>query len=492
MNHKLNKYGYIIKKNEISQNQIEMIINDLTIIPTIDDRFKNKNEDDSSITYTIYMESLKDNKFILPRYYGIQKFGIPSNIKFNISEIDYININFSGILRDYQTEIINKILPEYCNPDMSLKKYGGSIISIPPGKGKTVLAIKLITLLKVKSLIIVHKTFLLNQWKERINQYSNASIGIIQQNNIDINNKDIVIEMLQSVAMKNYDKELFDSFQFIIYDECHHLGAKIFCKSLMTVRAPYYLGLSATPERKDNLDKVFKFFLGDIKYRGDILKNTEVSSHIYYFQIDENKLFKTLQNKFRKTIKLPEMITNLCNIPERNDLIIDIINNILKKEPTRKILLLSGRCNESSVNHLKIIYDKLSHYECGYYKGGMKQHQLELSSTKQIIIGTYNMAQEGLDIPLLDTLILATPLIGDIAQTCGRILRGENINKPLIVDISDKLIPFSAQSKKRCKYYIENGYKCTYYNNNIECINENININNESNNESNNDDLFIF
>ena len=465
LNTKLTVNGYIVKKKELSEQQINMIINDLNVVPLVDERYKILSEND---IYCIYMETLKNDKYILPRYYGIEKFGIPKNIKFKLNDFDKIKINFIGNLRDYQIEIMDTIIQEYCNSDMTLKQYGGSIISIPPGQGKTVLAINLITKLNVRSLIIVHKTFLLNQWTERIQQYTDASIGIIQQDKIDVNNKQIVIAMLQSISMRDYDNELFKSFPLVIYDECHHLGAKIFCKSLIKVNAQYYLGLSATPERKDNLDKVFKYFLGDIKYRGDKSVNTNVQVDVHNFYIKDNILFKTLQNKFRKIIKLPEMITNLCKIDERNILIINIIINILKKEPTRKILLLSSRCNESSVNHLKIISDKLSEYQWGYYKGGMKKIQLEQSSNKQIIIGTYNMAQEGLDIPSLDTLIMATPLVGDIIQTCGRILRGENKNFPLIIDIVDNLIPFNNQAKKRSKYYKENGYKCNYFDENKE------------------------
>ena len=460
VNAKLNKYGYIVNKNDLTKDQINMIISDLNIEPKLDSRFTIS---DNKIC--IYMESLNGDKFILPRYYGIKKFGIPSNIKF-FNNFDNINIQFKGTLRNYQEDIIDIISKEYFDivDNQKIKKlYGGSIISIAPGKGKTVLAIKLITQLQVKTLVVVHKTFLLNQWTERIKQYTNADIGIIQQDKIDINNKHIVIAMLQSIVLKDYDKELFSAFPFVIYDECHHLGAKLFSKSLMKVNAPYYLGLSATPERKDKLENIFKYFLGDIKYRNTNVENTDVEVSIYDFSI-EHKLFIPLKNNFKKMYKQPEMITNLCKINERNDLIVSIINNILDKEPTRKILLLSGRCNDTSCNHLKLLSDKLTNYSRGYYKGGMKQIQLELSSEKQIILGTYSMAQEGLDISSLDTLILATPLVGDITQTCGRILRGNNINKPLIIDINDKLLPFSNQFSNRLKYYKKCNYKCIFNN----------------------------
>ena len=478
LNSRLTKQGYIVNKSDLSEQQIEDIESELTVEPEVDQRFKKKSAGNIEDTaFNVYLETISGEKFVLPRYYGIVKFGIPNNVKFDVLDIDKINVSFKGKLRDYQIDVMNTILPEYCNdinnPSTTLKQFGGSIISIPPGKGKTVLAINLITQLKVRALIVVHKTFLLNQWFDRINQYTDAKIGIIQQDKIDITNKSIVVAMLQSISLKDYDKELFQAFPLVIYDECHHLGAKMFSKSLIKVQAPYYLGLSATPERKDSLDKVFKYFLGDIKYRGKFEPNNQVKVKLYSYFANDIK-FKTIYNHFTKTFMMPKMITNICKIDKRNDFIVHLIKEIIHNEPTRKILVLTGRCNttksDKSVDHIKEISDRLDKMEdfkdnWGYYKGGMKKVQLELSSEKQIIIGTYDMAQEGLDIATLDTLILATPLKGDITQTCGRILRGGSSSlQPLIIDIVDMIKPFSEQAKYRYGYYLSNNYNCEYYN----------------------------
>lgn len=484
---RLTKQGYIITKTDLSQDQIEMIENDLTIETDIDYKYKKKSTDDSNI-FNIYLETVSGDKFVIPRYYGISKFGIPNDVRFMVNEIDRTNVEFKGTLRPKQIEVMNAILPEYCNdidsPSTTLKKYGGTIITIPPGQGKTVLAINLISKLGLRSLVIVNKTFLLNQWKDRIMQYSNASVGLIRQDIIDIAGKQIVVAMLQSVSMKDYDREIFQAFPLVIYDECHHLGAKVFSKSLIKVQTPYYLGLSATPERRDHLDKVFKYFLGDIKYRGKFEPNNRVKVEIYSYTT-KDKNFRSIYNPFLKRFNEPKMITNLCKINERNNLIVEIIKRILNEEPERKILALSGRCNssgnEKSVNHVKEISDKLDQIEdlkdeWGYYIGGMKRVQLDLSSEKKIILGTYDMAQEGLDIPELDTLILTSPLKGDIMQTVGRILRGGNIYQPLIIDIVDRIKPFSDKARNRYGYYKTNNYTCEFYEvkdgTNIEKLNE--------------------
>jgi superfamily II DNA or RNA helicase len=473
-NAKLTKQGYVIAKEYLSENQIIQIENELTIEPEVDIRYR-KIIDDEDLSFNIYLESVDGKYFVLPRYYAINKFGLPSNIKFRLNELDRTNIQFNGTLRDYQHDVINNVLKEYCtditNPSTSLKPFGGGIISIPPGKGKTVLGIYLATVLKLRTLIVVNKTFLLNQWKDRINQYTNAEIGIIQQDKIDINNRQFVVAMLHSISLKDYDRELFEAFPFVIFDECHHLGAKMFSKSLIKIQAPYFLGLSATPERKDNLEKVFKYFIGDIKYRGKFEPNNQVNVKLYSYSIKDLN-FRSLYNAFLKNYNGQKMITNLCKIDQRNNLIIKIIKQILIKEPRRKILVLSGRCNasknEKSVNHIQLLVDKLLvdtnlSDSWGIYIGGMKRVKLELSSEKQIILGTYEMAQEGLDIADLDTLILASPLKGDITQTCGRILRGGNIYNPLIIDIVDQIKPFSEQAKSRFGYYKSNDYKCEFF-----------------------------
>jgi len=493
-NSKLTKQGYIINKVELTKEQIEMIENDLTIEPEIDARFKNikkknkkndsdddsdnnNNDSEDENIFNIYLESVDGTKFVLPRYYGLEKFGNPSIVNFKLNEFDKVDINFLGQLRDYQMDVMNTILPEYCNNidncKESLKPYGGSILAIPPGKGKTVCAIYIAAKLGLKTLIIVNKTFLMNQWKERILQYTGEDTGIIQQNKINIVGKKFVVAMLHSVSLKDYDRELFQAFPFIIYDECHHLGAKMFSKSLIKVQGNYFLGLSATPERKDHMDKVFKYFLNDIKYRGKTDSSDNVKVDIYYYNIQHID-FKSIYNKFLKIYMTPSMITKICKINERNNLIIKLIMDILQKDPDRKILVLSGRCNSSSkakgVDHLKLLSDKLDingddtyKDKWGYYKGGMKQIQLDISAEKQIILATYDMAQEALDIPDLDTMIYASPFKGDLVQTVGRILRAKNKHRPLIKHIIDNILPFTYQSRAHIGYYLSQNYECKYY-----------------------------
>jgi hypothetical protein len=100
----------------------------------------------------------------------------------------------------------------------------------------------------------------------------------------------------------------------------------------------------------------------------------------------------------------------------------------------------------------------------GYYVGGMKQSDLNISTGKQIVLATYSMASEGLDVATLSTLVFATPRT-DIKQSVGRILRRKHARFPVVVDVVDTHATFKNQASKRKTYYRSNGYdiwKCSY------------------------------
>ena len=434
MNSIISYKSYQIPISSIDLNDL----NDLIVSPF-------QKEDGYGKKPKIFKLFSKDKFFYyLPREWAITKFGEPNEFKFN--ENTTINIDFKGKLRDYQIDIQKQI-------DERFKKgYGGGILCIPPGGGKTVCAINAITKLKVKTLIVVHKTFLLDQWVERLRQYTNASIGVIKQDKFDVENRDVVIGMLQTIISRKYDEEL-NIFDMVIFDEAHHLGAEVFSKVMQRTQAPYLLGLTATPEREDKLEKVFYYYLGDIIYRSNKIKYTNALINVHYFKSDDEK-FKKEIIKFNQKINLSKMITNLTEIKERNDFIFNIIKNILDKEPNRKIFILTNRRN-----HIEELKNLLQDYDVGLYIGGMKKKDLALSEEKAIIIGTYEMASEGLDIPDLDTLIMTTPK-SNITQSIGRIMRKELYdNIPLIVDIVDKIDIFYAMYNKRKKIYQENKYE---------------------------------
>jgi len=155
-------------------------------------------------------------------------------------------------------------------------------------------------------------------------------------------------------------------------------------------------------------------------------------------------------------ISLSTVINQLVVIEKRNNLIIDL----LKKDmaDNRKTILLTDRRNHCEIL-FSLVQQHIPSSTVGLYMGGMKQNELEKSEKCDIILATFSLAHEGLDIPTLDTLILASPKT-DIIQSCGRILR-ETVGKkntPLIHDIVDRYASLPSQALKRRKYYVESGF----------------------------------
>lgn len=311
-----------------------------------------------------------------------------------------------------------------------------------------------------KTLIVCHKEFLMNQWRERIAQFvPTATVGLIQQSRVDVDDRDYVLASLQSLSQKDYPPELFRRFGMVCLDECHHLGAEVFSRALFKLGAiPVILGLSATPDRKDGLRRVFEWFIGPPAY--EVRKRTETELTVlvrrYY---DEHPDYATERTMYNGRPNAAGMINAVCAFAPRNTLIVELLTDILAAEPGRKVILLSDRRI-----HLTDFHDRLTAAglgPVGYYVGGMKQKDLDhTAETCRIILATGAMANEGLDIPTLNTLVFASP-VSSIEQPVGRIQRqkpAERVYTPMVLDIWDDFSLFRNQGLRRMRFYKKNGY----------------------------------
>lgn len=445
MNTYLGQKGYTISKNEITVEKQKQIRNDLTIKPFV----PGAPGANMQVSFPAYRESA--NKMYLPHYYGVTHFGPPKEYK--VSDGTNIHLDFNGELRDYQVPVVKKYLDHV--KDVSL---GGGLLELPCAFGKTCLALNIISHLKKKTFIIVHKEFLLNQWVERINQFlPKARIGKIQGQIIDIEDKDIVIGMLQSLSMKEYPSSIFESFGLTIIDEVHHIGSEVFSNSLFKLVTKYMLGLSATMNRKDGTTFVFKMFLGDVIFKGDRDEKHSVVVRAIQYKVNDDE-FNEVKTDFRGNPAYSTMISKLCEYNRRSEFILKVLTDTLAENDTQQIMILGhNKCL------LKYLYDAISHRNIasvGYYVGGMKEQALKESETKKVVIATYAMASEGLDIKTLTTLIMATPKT-DIEQSIGRILR-EKHSSPIVIDIVDSHDLFMNQWRKRKTFYKKENYKIIY------------------------------
>jgi superfamily II DNA or RNA helicase len=379
------------------------------------------------------MYRVSDKYIYIPKYFGINKLGKPKDVK----EQNGLKVpfKFNGKLRDYQQPVCEKVLTELLRNDSCLA-------SLYTGWGKTPGAIWLISQLGLKTLIVVHKETLLEQWTNQILFFLGKKPSIIQGKKIDTSG-DIVIGMIQSLSMKEYPPETFKDFGLCIYDEVHHTPSKVFSSVFYKVGTKHNLGLSATIKRADGLASVMNWFLGETIVN---IKQVTQCPQIDFYEYIPDKIPEEKLMINRK-INIPAMVTDLCNNSIRTNYIIDKIRKYYTLG--RNILILSDRRG-----HCEEINFKLKDLPVGLYLGGMPNDALTETNSKRIIVATYSMASEGYDNPKLDTLILASPK-SNIEQSVGRILRQKNKNNPIVVDIVDRYSIFLAFSNVRKRFYLQ-------------------------------------
>lgn len=322
----------------------------------------------------------------------------------------------------------------------------------------TVMALKIISLVQKKTLIVVHKEFLMNQWIERAAEFlPGAKIGRIQGSTFDVDGKDIVIGMLQTLYDRALPENAFDCFGLTIVDEVHRIGSEQFSKTLLRVVSPNMLGISATVDRKDKLTKVLYMFIGSKIYSEARETDDPVCVRAIEY-ISSDPQFNETEYDFRGQAKYSTMISKLSDYGPRSDFIVRVLGDLIKEgqssETDTQIMVL---CHNRSL--LKYMYEAIVHRgfaTVGYYVGGMKQSALQETEDKQIVLATYAMAAEALDIKTLSVLVMASPKT-DITQSVGRILRVRHDN-PIVVDIVDRHDVFQNQWRQRKTFY----RKCNY------------------------------
>lgn len=465
--HYISKKGYVIDNHLDNENIIWKIKKDLEIEPKQCPGYG----PEEGKKFRVYKSNAK--KFYVPVHYGLKHIGsIKTKLPFKPKKI---NVKFASELRPYQKDIVETYM-NYVGNDV----VGGGIISVGCGRGKTVMALNIISRLKYKTLIIVNTGVLYDQWIERIDQFlPSAKVGLIRGKIIDIEDKDIVIAMVNSISDprkdKDYPLELFDQFGLVIADECHHLAAAQFSRSLMKHTFPRTLGLTATPKRQDGLTHVFKYFLGEIIYKDDEIQKTEeeialdhipdaIVDTINYINYDQN-YSKVILN-YKKQPNITSMESNIVNFVARTNMIIKVLKAILTKEPNRNVFILSSRRDHVFTLEEKIREKKLAGGSVGVIIGGMSQANIKKSMEKQIIVATYKIAEEGFDCKKLNTIILATPK-KNVEQSVGRILRIKKTERkviPLIINICDMFSSYTKWGADRNRYFKKKKYEINYYN----------------------------
>jgi superfamily II DNA or RNA helicase len=431
--------GYKISKSLIDLHHIR---GTLTVKPYVPSVFVNPRYVQK---YQVFNETSED--LYVPKHFGIEKFGVAKGRE--VPKTDDKFWTFTGALRPIQEEVVSKFM---------LPEPHDGIISLQTGGGKTVCGLWIASQLKLPTLILVHNTFLRDQWIDRIKAFlPSARIGSVQGEILDIKHKDVIVCMLQSLALREYPRETFKDIGLVIVDECHHIASEAFSKSIPKITSKYMLGLSATPQRKDKLMYVINWFLGPLLYQSNTEDKVDSLVKVEYFEFDPpEKEFNEIIYNNQGVMFTSLMINKVVEYEPRNLFLKQILEDVYE-EKNRNILVLTDR-----IEHTELLFKLLNpemQENTGILLSKLKQAEREkLMNTKRILIATYSMCSEGFDVEKLNTLIMATSR-PDIEQIVGRILRTCKTTRtidPLVIDIVDPA--FRRQFQKRLGLYKSRNY----------------------------------
>lgn len=380
----------------------------------------------------------------------------------NMVEVDdqtclgnHIEISFKGALKTNQQVVADTLL-----------QHEVAILEAAPGFGKTIIALYIMSTLKKNTLIIVNSKALLIQWLDKINEFINypiskkkraSYIGEYHGNKKKLKGH-IDVALIQSLTNIE-DYQLLQQYGLILIDECHHASSKTYRNVLRNLNAKYIYSFSATPERRDEMDKVIYMYLGDIVYKVDkkeLIQNRDYEQIL----IPRATTFKIVAESKNFT----EIIKELYQNEKRNYLIIqDVFEEIKNKQ---NIIVLTDR-----KEHIQILYNQLKYEDYDIYcltgDNTTKERKdirekIDLSN-HYLIIATSQLLGEGFDLPSLNTMFITMPISykGRLSQYIGRLHR-DYVGKKVVkvydyVDIHIRVLQNMFQ--KRLKTYKTDGYK---------------------------------
>ena len=445
----LGRYGYRFPPTHVTPELRKKVAADLSVLPVVNEAFNH-----IAVPVKVWMEGTDGSLYVPPKF-GCAS-GPPPSLDWggHLHERGYRpspqshlgliasmppEVRFNGSLdpRLHQPEATSKALE-------ALRGEGRCMVAQHTGAGKTVCALAVAAALGLKTLVIVHKGVLMDQWVDRVRTFLPAAkVGKVCQDVCESQGYDIVVAMLQSVERREYPG--LTDHGLLILDEVHRFAAAGFSRILFKVNAPHVLGLSATPERRDGLTPVINWWLGDVVFRLERENQRHVRVRTVYTHIS----VPVKVNRMGR-VDMCKFITSLCEHPGRNEMLRGVVGELLREG--RAVLYLTDRRTHAEA--MAANFPEHAHL----LLGGRKTRE-PITERHRLLCSTYSMCREGVDVPHLDSLILSSPK-SDVNQICGRVLREHHARNfdPLIVDFVDDAHVSYSQYRRRQDYFHSCGF----------------------------------
>ncbi len=352
---------------------------------------------------------------------------------------------FQGTLTSEQHHVLDK-----------LSKQQNGVLIAPTGFGKTVVGIALSAALRLKTLIIVHRESIAEQWQDKIKTFlSIDDIGRLDKNHQTLG-CDIDIVLIQSLSKFNQLDEVSNQYGLIIIDEVHHLASPSYERCIRKFSAKHIVGLTATLKRSDGLEKITTTMIGPVIVDVSDMDN-DMSKHLH-------TRFTNFKLTLMAELSIQDAYKEIIDNQDRNEVILNDIRVLIEQK--KNILILTDR-----IDHLDFLKSEIKKYTetllCIHGQMTNKErtqfhHELENVNDGFVILSTGKYIGEGFDNNRLDTLLLTMPFRwrGTLQQYIGRLSRlktGKNeISVYDYADIQSKF--FSSMYLERLKGYKQMGF----------------------------------
>jgi superfamily II DNA or RNA helicase len=432
----------------------------------------------------------------IPRFYldTLVSKNYIKNIRSYLSDGEIINCDYIGKSNPNQQVVVSHVM-NILNTPKSL--FEGITLKQGAGTGKSFSAMDIINHVKRKTLIVVPNTYLLDQWVKLLTEYfPTSTIGVLYGKKKK--DGDIIVSIINTVAdLKEFEvsqklpwpnvgktlkymkqttttsvDKLLSKIGLTIFDESQMYVSKEFRKVFQRIHSKYTIGLSATPDiREDKLDRIHTSWIGPI-IDADELENYSPAQDAFqskatlikYHAHDDHTTFKIRDDGL---MDYQSILETLVNDPNRNNLIVDQIIRLAKKG--HFVFVFSDRRN-----HLEYLYDLVctqtfnstiniempeANKKIILYGGSSEETIENANNISNIIFTTYQYSSTGVSIKKMDCLILTTPRRSNMKQIINRIFRlgSDQTIERQIIDIIDMKMPIKNQFRERVKAYTERG-----------------------------------
>lgn len=435
-----------IPSGDLSEEQKQALRRSLTVYPRLTSNIAGKATPDPVMMWD---EDLERGLFGVPRsYYEKKRTGAHEEI---------VQVSHGAPMGAFLTSLWTADGP-FKEQALVLEKmlqrtressWGGFLIQAGCGFGKSNVSIEFAFRLGRRTIILVHKEFLMRQWASYIaKQIPMARIGYVQQDRCDYEDCDFVIGMMQSLARDRdkYPKEVYRAFGLVVIDEVHRCPAASWAGIAPRFEAAWRLGVSATPRRKDGAEAVFFNHVGEILYaartqtvvpkirvirtttkleaisRGDYtvaadeLNASQITSQLVLDAWRTNAIAEDVLQGVKAGRKIIVVSDRLEHLKDMASRLREIAANVLPTMPTIDFYTgewFTGEVWETTTKRHSRGEPKLA---------TRTEAELAEAEKAQVLFATRQMVAEAFNVPALDVLVIATPA-SDVEQEVGRIRR---------------------------------------------------------------------